>query len=313
MRFATLKPGVVVPLSLVAFLAQPRPDVAVGAFEGWNPNAGEDLEFGITSTVLGEQENAPWAFEGGYNGAYWFDRETALGQTFTVPSDRELESISVRISAGNGTTGTFEVAVHEFDPLTSDTTLLVASATGDASDYGYDLSSVPVSAFDVSAAGATLHAGTTYMLAFRGTESSAGNFFVQAAVNIYADGSVHLGQWIPPGPDLTGSWTVKRSGARTSGTLRIENAGSDPAEATYIVGIYRSDDGSTPGKRLDTLRFPKRRTSWSKDYAVRFRTPASGFVLAKIDPDDRIPESDESNNVVILYAPSMEDAAAAGD
>ena len=62
-----------------------------------------------------------------------------------------------------------------------------------------------MSAFDVSGAGATLTAGQTYMLTFRGLEDSVGSFYSQSATNIYGGGSVHQAQYVPGGPDLGGT------------------------------------------------------------------------------------------------------------
>lgn len=290
-------------LVIPALLFLPLAGHADGTFGEWSPNAAEDLEFGVTALVVGVSESSPWVFEGGYNGAYWFDREFAIAQTFTVAGDRVLESVSARVSAGQGTSGQFEVAVYAFDPDTLSTTTRLAFATGDADAYRYDLTGVPVSTFDLSGFGKTLSAGQTYMLTFRGDEGSSGNFYAQGGLNIYADGSAHSGRYVPGGPDLTGTWTQKRDGRWTTGTLRVENTGTEPTDAAHTVGVYRSADGVTPGKLLFTRRVPKRRKAQFMNFPLRFRTPAAGYVIAVIDRDDRIAEIDETNNVVVLHGP----------
>lgn len=290
-------------LLVPAVLFLPNASHADGTFGHWSANAAEELEFGITALVGAAPESAPWAFEGGYNGAYWFDNAYSVGQTFTVPSDRALQSVSARISAGRDTTGRFEVAVYVFDPDTLSTTTRVAFATGDAADYGYDLQGVPVSTFDVSGAGATLTAGQTYMLTFRGLGDSVGTFYSQAATNIYGGGSVHQAQYVPGGPDLSGTWTLKRDGRYVTGTLRVENTGTEPTESGYSIHVHRSADGVTPGKLLFTRRVPKRRKAQFMSFPLRFRAPAAGWVIAEIDQDEQIAETNEENNVVVLHRP----------
>lgn len=279
---------------------------ADGTFGVWSADPGGDLEFGITSLVGADPESAPWALEGGYNGAYWFDGSYSVGQTFTVASDRALQSVSVRVNSGRDTTGRFEIAIYAFDPDTSATTTRLASATGDAGDYRYDLQSVPVSTFNLSGAGVTLTVGQTYMLTFRGLEDSAGTFYSQAATNIYGGGSVHQSQYVPIGPDLTGEWTLKRDGRYVTGTLRVENTGTAPTESGYSIHVHRSADGVTPGKLLFTRRVPKRRQAAFKSFPLRFRAPAAGWVIAEIDQDEQIAETNEENNVVVLHRPEVE-------
>lgn len=292
-------------LIVPALILLPSAGHADGTFGNWSANAAEELEFGVTALVGAVSEDSPWVFEGGYNGAYWFDNAYSVGQTFTVPSDRTLQSVSARISAGRDTTGRFEVAIYVFDPDTLSTTTRLAFATGDAADYGYDLQGVPVSTFDVSGAGATLTAGQTYMLTFRGLEGSAGTFYVQGGTNIYGGGSVHQAQYVPSGPDLTGAWTPKRDGRWITGTLRAENTGNEPAGSAYAIGVYRSADGTTPGKRILARTFPKRRKADFMDFSLRFRAPADGYVIAIIDRENRVAETNETNNVVVLHGPDV--------
>lgn len=293
-------------LLVPAVLFLPNAGRADGTFGVWNASPGAELEFGITSLVGADPESAPWAFEGGYSGAYWFDNSYSVGQTFTVAGDRTLQSISVRVSCARDTTGSFEVAIYAFDPDTSATTTRLAFATGDAADYRYDLQSVPVNTFDVSGAGATLTAGQTYMMTLRGLEDSAGYFYSQAATNIYGGGSVHQSQYVPIGPDLTGDWTLKRDGRYVTGTLRVENTGNAPTESGYSIHVHRSADGVTPGKLLFTRRVPKRRATALRTFPLRFRAPATGWVIAEIDQDERIAETNEENNVVVLHRPEDE-------
>jgi len=300
----TEKSRAVVIVLYAMLVLMPRAAEA-GSFKNWNPNTAEEIEFGITALVSEVPQNAPWAIEGGYNGAYWFDKDYAAGQTFTVDSDRLLESVSTRVSTAGGTSGEFEIAIYEFDPAQQATTNLVAFATGDASAYSYNLTSVPVSLFDMSAFDATLFAGQTYMLTFRGLEDSAGMFYTQAALDIYGGGCVYLGSYVPNGPDLAGAWTLKKARRTTKGRLFVENIGTEPVEGGYAIDVYMSDDGATPGEYLFSRQVPARRRREYKNFGIRFRAPEDSYVIAVIDPDDNIAETDEDNNIVVLQTPAI--------
>lgn len=286
------------------FLLLPCQGRAEGTFENWAARAGEELQFGITALVAESPENAPWAFVAGYNGAYWFDKDTSVGQTFTVASNRVLQSVSTRVSAGGSTSGEFEIAIYEFDLEEQATTDLVAFVTGSASAYLYDLTSVPVSLFDMSSFNVTLLAGQTYMLTFRGLEDSEGTFYAQATTDIYDGGCVYLGSYVPAGADLSGTWTLKKVAKKTKGKLLVENTGTEPVDDGYAIDVYLSDDGVTPGEFLFSKKVSKRRKRQYKEFGLRFRAPEDSYVIALIDPDDRIAESDEDNNIVVLQSPT---------
>jgi len=289
---------------LTLFSLLPRACWAAGGFQNWDPRVGDDIEFGITSLVVGLEEDAPWAFESGYNGAYWFDKDYSAGQTFTVASDRLLQSVSARVSIQSGASGQFEIAIYEFDQASQSTTDRLALITGDAASYQYSLSSVPVSTFDLSGFNVTLVAGQTYMLTFRGTESSEGQFLLQSATDIYGGGCAYLGTYNASGPDLTGTWMPKRAGRIISGKLFIENIGSEPVAERFTIALYLSDDGITPGSLLFSKRKSVRRILQQRTFRVRFRSFSDTYVIAVIDSGNSIAETDENNNSIVLQSPA---------
>lgn len=288
---------------------------AEAGFQNWEPSVGGDLEFGITSLVSAVEEDAPWVFEGGYNGANWFDKDNTLGQTFTVSSDRLLQSVTTRVNAWNNAVGQFEMAIYEFDQSSKSTTNRLAFVTGDADSYRYDLLSVPMSTFDMSSFNVTLTAGQPYMLTFRGMESSVGTFSVQSASNIYGGGIIYHGTYTEIAPDLTGSWyepikekcKEKKEGlvCKIKAKLLFGNAGEVDAEYV-VVRFYLSDDDSyDEGDTLLNEKI-KKTIKAGKAYKKSFKAVLpvgmsleGRYIIAYIDADNTISESDESNNFVV--------------
>ena len=137
-------------------------DVYAGVI--WKPFGGgaEEMEFGIISTIGGVNVAGPSALETGYNGAYSFPRSPlnigegdviGWGQTFSVPTDRELSAVQLRISrfGPNTPTGLIEVSVSEFIPSTNNLGAIVASTSVSASKYDEPLGSdVPIFLVDLS-------------------------------------------------------------------------------------------------------------------------------------------------------------------
>jgi len=291
-------------LLLLSFL--PSTVLAVNGFQNWEPNVGGELEFGITSLVSAIEENAPWVFEGGYNGAMWFNKDSTIGQTFTVTSDRLLQSVSTRINAWNDAVGQFEIAIYEFDQASQSTTNRLAFVNGDADSYRYALSSVPVSTFDMSGFNANLAAGQTYMLTFRGKESSAGTFSVQGSTNIYNEGSAYQGTYTASGPDLTGTWTSQSAGRKIKGSLLIENIGSEPAAENFTMAVYLSDDGHTPGSLLYSKILSAKHGETDvtpRTLKIKEHSSSGKYIIALIDSGNDIAETDEDNNIIILQSP----------
>jgi len=119
-------------------------------------------------------------------------------------------------------------------------------------------------------------------------------------------------------PDLSGAWTgptetcqpvLGGTKCKITGTLTISNSGELKAPAMY-VNLYLSDDGSYDrGDRLlKQMAAGSVVAGGSIDLAVTYTLPlnqsASGkYVIAVIDPADKIGEVDESNNEAASAVP----------
>jgi CARDB/Divergent InlB B-repeat domain len=104
-------------------------------------------------------------------------------------------------------------------------------------------------------------------------------------------------------PDLSGTWVTLTSsdgGKSVSGTLAVKNNGAVNA-GTFKVAFYLSDDGSTFGNLLKT-NIVRRGVGAGATKNISFsfrsrRTSLSGkYVIALIDSDNSVIESDENNN-----------------
>ncbi|MRR53423.1 MAG: choice-of-anchor D domain-containing protein [Deltaproteobacteria bacterium] len=107
-------------------------------------------------------------------------------------------------------------------------------------------------------------------------------------------------------PDLYGVWSnITKSGPKkgvftVTGSFTTTNGG--PASASnVVVNFYRSDDGTynTGDTLVGTYKSKILATGASKTTTIRFTSttdPAGKFVIAVIDPLNKITESDENNN-----------------
>jgi hypothetical protein len=155
-----------------------------------------------------------------------------------------------------------------------------------------------------------------------GTDWGESGFFWIDYKELYGVGTVEFGKWTiafgkpviaPPstGPDLTGEWasftqTCKTSSrgqtCKISATLLITNAGNQAAPSSSVE-IYLSDKQNY----LKRISIPKLKAGGSKLLTLNYTLPskqnASGKdVIAVIDPDDTIVETNEGNNIVV-YGP----------
>lgn len=136
-----------------------------GQYVAWQQLNLGIAQFGITSIANGVTNQSPSVFQAGYNGAYTFGGtpNDGFGQTFTVASDRPLASIQLRIGLFNQPgQGQFALSVLEFDPLTQTPGALLGTVIANATNFNYDILSVPVSSFDFSSLGIELQASKTY-------------------------------------------------------------------------------------------------------------------------------------------------------
>jgi len=163
----------------------------------------DEVEFGVTATVGGVTEQTPSAFESGYNGAWVFASPIyyGMGQTFTVPSSRALQSIELRVGGVNNqpASGQFEVAVYLFDPLSNAPRRKLASVLADAQSFDQiDLTKVPVTSFDFSSFNILLDPAETYALSATPTSTYAGGALtLQAAQDIYPHGNPYSLSLVP--------------------------------------------------------------------------------------------------------------------
>ena len=93
-------------LAFLGFATVITPCFGQGTVTWQRLNAGI-AEWGITSLVGGVNTQSPSALESGYNGAYGFGVSPYWGfaQSFTVPSDRTLTSIQLRLGGGGNPPG----------------------------------------------------------------------------------------------------------------------------------------------------------------------------------------------------------------
>ena len=164
----------------------------------------EDLEFRIVSTIGGSTVLGPSTLETGYNGAYVlpsrdFQRQgeiLGIAQSFSVLTTRGLLGVDLRIGRfGPATpTGTFEVAIHEFDSSTSNVGLLIASTSVSAALFHERIGSAN-SPYRVNFAGsvAVLKSGEDYLLSLISTGGFGRTAIApHAATDIYAGGNSYL-------------------------------------------------------------------------------------------------------------------------
>ena len=110
-----------------------------------------------------------------------------------------------------------------------------------------------------------------------------------------------------PLPDLTGEWTKFNVYHRKKitiivGEFDVRNVGTQEAE-TFKVAYYISDDGVLDEGdtliRTKTISSLAAGESVTLQFLYRSRVPIQGkFIIAELDSDDEVLESDEGNNVV---------------
>ncbi len=112
-----------------------------------------------------------------------------------------------------------------------------------------------------------------------------------------------------PRPDLEGSFTKVsglRSGHQMRGTLRVVNTG-DAVAGTFKVLLYRSVDGEEKTQYLGGAAVRQLAPGAYKDITISKRSSTivySGqYLLAVIDSESRVEESDETNNTVTGLIP----------
>lgn len=152
-----------------------------------------------------------------------------------------------------------------------------------------------------------------------GTEWGEDGFFRISYDELYGTGTTEFGKSViafgnvlqtpmATGPDLAGEWksltqackTIgKKQACNITGTLQIANIGNESTRSSYVE-IYLSD-GKNYLKRIST---GKLKVGGNKVLRINYRLPsgqtASGKdVIAVIDPDDAIVETDEKNNILL--------------
>jgi murein DD-endopeptidase MepM/ murein hydrolase activator NlpD len=144
-------------------------------------------------------------------------------------------------------------------------------------------------------------------------------------VGYYSDHPALHG-WIDPGdfiganlandefPDLTGQWNSLTQRCRSTrdgpkckitGKLSIQNMGTLKAHSSFVRFYLSTDNVYDEGtdtflkqKATGTLRTEKNKT---KKLSYRFHETASGmYIVAVIDADNTVAESDESNNYIVF-------------
>lgn len=149
-------------------------------------------EFGITSVAGGVTNQSPSALQSGYDGAYGISSDWGCAQSFTVPSDRTLSSIQIRLGGGGSPTGRgqFSLSVFQFNQQTGTPDSLLGVIFADAADYQYDMLNVPVSSFDLSSLSIPLYASNAYAWALTPVFSTwSGSLTIQAgAAALYPGG-----------------------------------------------------------------------------------------------------------------------------
>jgi hypothetical protein len=131
-------------------------------------------------------------------------------------------------------------------------------------------------------------------------QAGFGNMFLYAWQKAHSQETKH--------PDLTGSWSsIRRTGTRTvftvGGRLTVRNSGSLKAPSS-VARIYLSRDGTLDsgdlllGSTTISALAPGKSLSRSLSYRLRV-DPRKQILLAVVDPDNRIAETSETNNLVI--------------
>ena len=147
-----------------------------------------------------------------------------------------------------------------------------------------------------------------------GKEWGEDGFFWISYDELFGKGQTEFGKIViaignvlqPPiatGPDLTGEWKSltqkcsppgKKQTCKVTGTLQVSNRGNQSAPSSYVE-IYLSDAEGY----LNRISAGKLQVNGNKVLKINYtgKTPLEELI-AVIDPDDTIVETDEKNNVV---------------
>ena len=108
------------------------------------------------------------------------------------------------------------------------------------------------------------------------------------------------------GPNLTGVFQrlhTSRNGKTVSGHFQVQNAGNEGTAAWFRVLLYLSPDGVTKTRLLGSSKITKHIPAGglvnlriSKTYG---HSAIGQYVIAVVDPDSRVPDSNRTNSVVV--------------
>lgn len=159
-----------------------------------------DVEFSLVTDVAGSITETPSTLQTGYDGAWWFGGPEIMGvaQTFNVPSQRALKSLSLRFwnNIDGPTAGEFKISILRFNPVTELPIGELAAITADAALYSNrtDIKST----FDFSSFNIQLLPTDTYAFLVSPTPTFTGGLMtLHAAPNIYAGGTTYTVRGIP--------------------------------------------------------------------------------------------------------------------
>jgi hypothetical protein len=105
-------------------------------------------------------------------------------------------------------------------------------------------------------------------------------------------------------PDLTGNWMRFFSvvgGRMIVGMLRVSNIGSQNA-GSFSVTFYLSNDGRKLGPVLQTNTVSRLRAGSHIDIPFQYVSwlrQTGKYMIAVIDPDNLVVETNEKNNVIL--------------
>jgi hypothetical protein len=185
---------VAMPIVISALMQE---HICLGQETNWTPRV-EDLQFGITASIGGVREQSPSSIEPDYKGAFVFGccSYYGIGQTFTVPTFRTLESLELRVGGFRlePTTGQIEIAILRFDSNAGLPREKLAAVLADAADYYlFDVTNVPVTSFDFSKFELLLSPAETYALSVTPTSTfEGGGLTIQSNVDVYTGGRAYL-------------------------------------------------------------------------------------------------------------------------
>jgi len=113
---------------------------------------------------------------------------------------------------------------------------------------------------------------------------------------------------VPQVPDLSGAWSSvsntgpsKKTGYKVSGTLTVSNTGNGTANSV-VINIYLSNDTNVDSGDvlIQALKYSSMRARTSKSSTISYTTstnPHGKYLISVIDPNNKVAESNEGNNV----------------